>query len=260
MISKPIELHEKNTSRGRPTERGETKRATINMRTTPAIRAALEEAAASEGRSLAQEIEQRLERSIAADAVRGGVHNVRLVDAIAAEIATIEGMTGKRWNDDQVTFQLMLLSIPELLKLHGPMIENGPKVVAIVSKAKEARGRHIAARSAMERDGLMPVGGTIAAMLSQIGSNTIHDFSPRSDEELDSLRLTLLNNHIPDERKEEFNTRYAEFSQIARERRAYEDALSSAYQPQIEATQQAAQMFKNIRKVREEAETILKGV
>ena len=56
---------------GRPTETpGDAKRHPLNMRTTKALRDSLEEAAADSGRSLAQEVEYRLERSFLMDDVK----------------------------------------------------------------------------------------------------------------------------------------------------------------------------------------------
>ena len=47
----------------KPKPEGEAKRVPLGMRTTPLVRQRLEEAAARSGRSLAQEVELRLERS-----------------------------------------------------------------------------------------------------------------------------------------------------------------------------------------------------
>jgi hypothetical protein len=50
---------------------GDGKKAPLNMRTTPQLRAKLEAAAAASGRSLVQEVEYRLEVSFAGDASIG---------------------------------------------------------------------------------------------------------------------------------------------------------------------------------------------
>ena len=100
---------------GRPAERGEAKRSPINMRTTPAIRAALEEAAERGGRSLAQEIEQRLERSIEEESRRGGPQTAALIAAILSDIADIEAATGKQWHEDIATFGAVRYAISEQL-------------------------------------------------------------------------------------------------------------------------------------------------
>lgn len=105
---------------GRPSERGEAKRAPINMRTTPTIRAALEDAAARGGRSLAQEIEQRLERSIEEDARNGGPHTAAFLRLAGAAIQTIELQSGARWTDDWPTFAKARAALTRLLDWYNP--------------------------------------------------------------------------------------------------------------------------------------------
>ena len=106
-------VHSKKNVGGRPSERGESKRAPISMRTTPAIRAALEEAAERGGRSLAQEIEQRLERSVAADEGAGSVATAAFLASITADIGAIETATGKGWTVDLYTFGAVRFAIAE---------------------------------------------------------------------------------------------------------------------------------------------------
>lgn len=57
------------------TVEGEGKRAPLNMRTTPGLRAKLEAAAGESGRSLVQEVEYRLEQTFATDALLGGKYS-----------------------------------------------------------------------------------------------------------------------------------------------------------------------------------------
>lgn len=64
---------EGNSAGGRPLEREEAKRSAVAVRTTPAIKAALVEAAEASGRSLTQEIEARLEASFRRDRSIGGL-------------------------------------------------------------------------------------------------------------------------------------------------------------------------------------------
>ncbi len=106
-------LHGKKNVGGRPPEREEVKRATINMRTTPTIRAALEDAAARGGRSLAQEIEQRLERSVAADEGAGSIATAAFLASITADIGAIETATGKGWTVDLRTYGAVRFAITE---------------------------------------------------------------------------------------------------------------------------------------------------
>lgn len=106
-------LHAKKNLGGRPPERGESKRSPISMRTTPAIRAALEEAAKRGGRSLAQEIEQRLERSVAADREAGSPATAAFLASANADIADIEAATGKSWLVDITTYGAVRHAIAE---------------------------------------------------------------------------------------------------------------------------------------------------
>jgi hypothetical protein len=106
---------------GRPAERGEAKRSPINMRTTPATRAALEAAAERGGRSLAQEIEQRLERSIEQERQLGGPQTAALISAILSDIAAIEEITGDRWYKDIKTFGAVRYAMKEQIEDRMPM-------------------------------------------------------------------------------------------------------------------------------------------
>lgn len=87
---------------GQPTD--EIKRAPISMRVTPAFRVRLEQSAAMQGRSLAQEVEQRLERSLVEEERRGGPALDGLIGNFVAYVAEIEATTGKAWTRDLETF------------------------------------------------------------------------------------------------------------------------------------------------------------
>lgn len=114
-------VHSKKNVGGRPSERGESKRAPISMRTTPAIRAALEDAAERGGRSLAQEIEQRLERSVAADEGAGSVATAAFLASITADIGAIEAATGQGWTVDLRTFGAVRYAIAEAVADRMPV-------------------------------------------------------------------------------------------------------------------------------------------
>lgn len=90
--------------RGRPALPEDQKRQQIGVRTSPALKLALEQAAGAHGRSVAQEAEWRLERSIEDEARAGGEHNASLLRIVAAEIEKIEQMTKKRWTKDLATW------------------------------------------------------------------------------------------------------------------------------------------------------------
>ncbi len=101
---------------GRPREREEAKRAAVTIRTTPTVKDQLVAAAEASGRSLTQEIELRLEASLARDAIAGSPETERLLSAYAAEIAQVEGVLKKRWHKDLKTWG----AVSELLKA-GPI-------------------------------------------------------------------------------------------------------------------------------------------
>jgi hypothetical protein len=68
--------------------RGQAKRHPLNMRTTEAIRRRLEEAAEVSGRSLAQEVERRLEESFTQEELRA--ENARLFDLIEKQFEQLK--------------------------------------------------------------------------------------------------------------------------------------------------------------------------
>lgn len=90
--------------RGRPALPSEQKRQQIGVRTSPTLKQALEQAAGANGRSVAQEAEWRLERSIEDEQRAGGEHNASLLRIVAAEIEKIEQLTKKRWTKDLATW------------------------------------------------------------------------------------------------------------------------------------------------------------
>ena len=114
---------------GRPPERDEAKRAAISMRITPATRAALDDAANRAGRSLAQEVEQRLERSIEVEAANGGPATAALVQSIVADIAEIEALTGKSWATDHETYGAVCRAVVAAVYDRSPLhAENDAEV------------------------------------------------------------------------------------------------------------------------------------
>jgi hypothetical protein len=92
---------------GRKPERGEAKRSAIAVRTTPTIKAKLEAAADEQNRSVTQEVEARLEASLAMDHPERTAETIRLLGALAAEIERAEQLTGKRWHNDLKTWAMV---------------------------------------------------------------------------------------------------------------------------------------------------------
>ncbi|GGH12607.1 hypothetical protein GCM10007036_10590 [Alsobacter metallidurans] len=160
---------------GRPKKSDEeAKRAPLGFRTTRELRAKLEEAADASGRSLAQEMEIRLERSfdfvqivdraikttIAATSAMveekrlsavGGSHNAQLGELIAYIAFLVEAEREKRWTEDQDTrhaVESRLLSmIPRLLRNpvmgekepSGPLLSDLAKTAEAVAKGLRAK-------------------------------------------------------------------------------------------------------------------------
>ncbi len=117
------------------------RRKTTSTRITPETRARLEEGAAQSGRSLAQEIEFRLERSFAEEksqaeisdeAVRGfyapfGKLETFLVARLLANaIHTIEAVTGKNWMDDPEAHRQTQEACKTILDSFRPPDGKGP--------------------------------------------------------------------------------------------------------------------------------------
>lgn len=93
-----------------PKPRGpfENKRRTLTTKITESTRRSLEEAAAGTDRSLSQEIEFRLERSLDQDRqklqVFGSERNYRLLALLGMTIMIVEEKTGGLWTKDPRTF------------------------------------------------------------------------------------------------------------------------------------------------------------
>lgn len=282
MSDEQTSLHAKKNLGGRPPERGESKRSPISMRTTPSIRAALELAAEREGRSLAQEIEQRLERSVAEEAVRGGAHNVRLLDAIAAEIATIEELTGSRWHEDPTTFHLITLAVPEMLKRHAPPIANNEVVAKASAEYAAAKAKVDEAKAYLASIGAwaLPMPD---ALLNNPPAGMFGGERPATDTQLSPALGALLQAGIAagnfdalagDEFDQRIDAMYkrklyhddgSEFSALEKDavadairqvrdlERIVKDRMNAfmeAYEPQMRVVREAAELFKNIREAR----------
>src|SRR4051794_37837761 len=85
------------------------KRHPLNMRTTQALRHALEAAANRAGRSLAQEVEVRLEHSLSREEHLievWGQDVFNIAESMAKSLWHIEREHGARWVDDPKVFEL----------------------------------------------------------------------------------------------------------------------------------------------------------
>lgn len=152
------------SSGGRPPERDEAKRSAVAIRTTPKIKSALQDAADASGRSLTQEIEHRLERSIEMDHhVRGDQLTARLIEAIAAELVMVARWTGKRWYDDEVTFYAGRHAIIDAYNRFAPPTANEDELNAAISRRLRLTKEADALRQRLEPLGALPVANALLA-------------------------------------------------------------------------------------------------
>jgi hypothetical protein len=80
----------------------EGKRHPLNIRTTRELREQLGAAANRSGRSLAQEMEIRLEHSFADERLLGGAHNFAVARLIASALSAVETSLGQRWTESDL--------------------------------------------------------------------------------------------------------------------------------------------------------------
>lgn len=110
----------------------EGKRSTLSVRLTPEGRARLEKAASASGRSLAQEVEMRLEKSFGEDVFidqlfGGSRHSRNFVEASATAIRRIELAREKRWVDDYGTLWACRRAIEHVMGIVFGYITMSPK-------------------------------------------------------------------------------------------------------------------------------------
>ena len=97
------------------------KTATLTTRIAPDTRTALEKAAKQTGRSLSQEIEDRLRRSIASDYGSGEEKHNRAFGRLTIEVAgMVEAMTGERWRTDRFAHRALRAALNIILDQLAP--------------------------------------------------------------------------------------------------------------------------------------------
>lgn len=111
--------------RGRPPLPAEEgKRFPLSMRTTKAVRESLHAAADQSGRSIAQEVEHRLERSFQEDEARyrefGGEDRYRIMKWLALSTEMAERVTDKSWTKDRETFRIAVAAMQTMLEQGMP--------------------------------------------------------------------------------------------------------------------------------------------
>lgn len=87
--------------RGRPRKPIENHRQQIGVRVSPSLKTELEEAAALNGRSVAQEAEFRLTQTFQADRAVGGQHTREALNLIGALARNLEYSLTRKWTDDR---------------------------------------------------------------------------------------------------------------------------------------------------------------
>ena len=109
----------KKAPKAKPAKRAD-RRKTTSTRITPETRAKLEAAAAQSGRSLAQEIEFRLEQSFEGDEALGGRQLRALFGLLGNAANLIEQQTGKPYFEDWRTYVAVRAAWQHLIVGFGP--------------------------------------------------------------------------------------------------------------------------------------------
>ena len=95
------------------------KSATFTTRIQPDLRAALDQAAQENNRSLSQEVEKRLDESFKLPARMArdfGPPHIAAFSRLVSEVGqTVEVLTGKRWREDRFTFEALKSAVNILL-------------------------------------------------------------------------------------------------------------------------------------------------
>lgn len=125
---------------GRPSKGEDAKRSPIALRTTKRLKDELEASAAASGRSLAQEVEARLQGSFGQNTLIPPPHTADFISKVIAAISRIERDTGKLWTQDLNAFTAVESAVSVLLQHRAPgwpaeiqdqmaVLENGYHVV-----------------------------------------------------------------------------------------------------------------------------------
>jgi hypothetical protein len=102
---------------------GDGKRVPLSFRTTSRIRELMEEAAAGSGRSLAAEVEYRLETSFAHDHAFGNAELRRLTFAMVIAFeraARFNATNGKDWTEDLDSYFAGMVAVLDTLLINAP--------------------------------------------------------------------------------------------------------------------------------------------
>jgi hypothetical protein len=106
--------------RGRPAlPPGDGKRHPLGIRTTARLARLIEEAARESGRSVAQEIEYRLEKSFLETEPWGGARSMAAFHSLAAQAIIFSGEHPERWLRDRETLEAVLETWRTVLRVSG---------------------------------------------------------------------------------------------------------------------------------------------
>jgi hypothetical protein len=130
---------------GRPRHGDDIKRVPLSFRTTPVLRDALDAAAATSGRSLAQEVELRLEQSFREDEP-DQAEAIRIIRDIMDHVSV---RVGASWMDDLTAWEIVFDGIGDLLvavrpETRGlaapPALERTDRIVEALEQYERKRG------------------------------------------------------------------------------------------------------------------------
>jgi hypothetical protein len=245
---------------GEPTGKsGEVKRAQIPVRTTPAVRDRLLASASANGRSLTQEIEQRLERSVALDDLRGSPDTARLVEAIAGEVALVEQWTGKAWKADYPTYYAMTRGVRQVLGRFHPPLLNLEALMAATRDLREAQEERDTVRDQLTALGLLSSQQGLSRLMSRglavgplaTGDSTLGRLMAKALQDAAAItpdayereaaairegRVLLADGNLPsEEEREELALLVLRLRELEDRAKQMEAAYVAAYQPQQDA-------------------------
>lgn len=124
----------------RATPDGIGKRVPLMVRTTPSLRSELENAAGESGRSLAQEVESRLERSFndqkIFEMMCGNTRNANTMVLLFNLLSTVRGADGGPWHQDPLAARVIAEAAKEIVWSNA---DNGATAFHILDHDEKAK-------------------------------------------------------------------------------------------------------------------------
>ena len=171
---------------GRKPEGNEPKRAAVAVRTTPALKAKLEAAAADSGRSVTQEIEARLEASLDFKWDGLDVKAQELFVAIARDIRRAEELTGKRWHKHLPTWAMVREALASG-EIERQCPENDRLLTDTDGDAAELREKRFKLFNSIHHDAVTV--GELGFPMAEIERTVANLDTPLFDYEAEAVRL-----------------------------------------------------------------------